>query len=102
MLVCVIEKKCKTYMISNLKVPPWALVLRWGRQLNMNPSEIVDVSNKLVLRHKLGNSDMSGDIPFRVLTMVMQDPILVRLVIPKRGNGPPHPQTVVCITPKGT
>jgi len=41
-------------MRDNLKVPPWKLVLQWGRQLSMKPTDIKDVSEKLSLRHALG------------------------------------------------
>jgi hypothetical protein len=41
-------------MKDELRAPPWSLVLRWGRQLRLEPTEIADVSQRLVLRHKLG------------------------------------------------
>jgi hypothetical protein len=48
------EKKCNVYMRDNLRAPPWKLVLQWGRQLAMDPTEIKSVSDKLSLRHALG------------------------------------------------
>jgi hypothetical protein len=41
-------------MRDNLRAPPWKLVLQWGRQLAMDPTEIKSVSDKLSLRHALG------------------------------------------------
>ena len=41
-------------MQENLRAPPWKLVLQWGRQLLMNPTDIMTVSEKLQLRHALG------------------------------------------------
>jgi hypothetical protein len=41
-------------MQENLRAPSWKLVLQWGRQLLMNPTDIMNVSEKLQLRHALG------------------------------------------------
>ena len=43
-------------MRDNLRAPPWKLVLQWGRQLAMDPTEIKSVSDKLSLRHALGKN----------------------------------------------
>jgi hypothetical protein len=46
-------------MQENLRAPPWKLVLQWGRQLLMNPTDIANVSEKLSLRHALGMQNNS-------------------------------------------
>ena len=43
-------------MRENLRAPPWKLVLQWGRQLRMYPTDIMNVSEKLQLRHALGKT----------------------------------------------
>ena len=51
--IFILERKCRDFMKSNLRAPPWRLVLTWGNQLKLSRETIKDVSEKLALRHAL-------------------------------------------------